>query len=378
MSIIIKNDQDVYFDPQSVFVFKKLDESSLGRILQHCKNGFIAISSDRGELKHEDGSKYTEEELAKANVENRKRLENDLRRNGLGYISTLGGYGELLPNGDRRFVDDEHSKFVPYPGEDKISFDKFRELGIQLAKKYQQDSVLIAEPVKDDDGNTVGLNAAYWEHPNENDWNYKQGDMKFTGIGLDELPDYYSKLKKGAHAGRKFTFKEGKDLDFELWGYRAPASHNGRVMLSGLGELLYGGSPEKFCKFTESESDRESAVYADDSVRSWFLSNSLPVKESRFDVSGAAEAILNGKPVREAVESVSESLPFKKGSGKRIDFEDDVVEVYDAKTGELVYSGSEDYESMKDGPWKFDKDLGAYRLETDVDGKHFSYIKNCL
>ena len=644
--LIIKGNQDTYFDPNSIFVYKRFDESSLSRVLQHCKNGFMAISSDRGELKHEDGTKYTDEELAKANAENRKKLENDLRRNGLGYISTLGGYGELLPNGDRRFVDDEQSKFVPYPGEDKMSFDQFRKFGIELAKKYQQDSVLIAEPVKDKDGNTVGLNAAYWEHPNENDWNYKQGDLKFTNIGFDKMPDYYSKLKKGSHAGRKFNFKEGidKDIDFELWGYRAPASHNGRILLSFSGELLYGVKPERACKFTETSEERESAVYVNDNCKKWFLDNCVEVvKESRavmdgniihltnaqgyirdftvldessmsrilqhckngffaisacrgdrdvpagdysveqlagynhtniknvneirkatpeenekinniwtkrleseirgkglgfittwggypetaedgsvrfiddevskfvpykadvmswddfvkfatslasefdqdsvaigepvkgeelldvslwahpadswdykpefnwkkiefpdvdgilkrlknaelvfysrlkkgshsgkkFEYAGkiygtvnpasykakqlmslsgeilynilplpnqeifvateAVDEILNDTPIDEAVKKATKK--FKKGSGKKINFEDDLVVVYDAETGEQIYSGLEDYEGMKDEPWKWDNSLGAYRLEADVNGKHYSYIKNCV
>lgn len=375
MSIIIKGNQDTYFDPTSVFVYKRFDESSLSRVIQHCQRGFMAISSDRGELKHEDGTKYTDEELAKANIENRKKLENDLRRNGLGYISTLGGYGELLPNGDKRFVDDEHSKFVPYPGEDKMSFEQFRNLGIELAKKYQQDSVLIAEPVKDNDGNTIGLNAAYWEHPNENDWNYKQGDLKFTNIGFDKMPDYYSKLKKGSHAGRKFNFKEEaeKDLDFELWGYRAPASHNGRIKLTSLGEILYNPTPEKACKFTETAEDRDLAVYANDKCRKWFLDNCLEVESDLFIASEAVDEILNNTPIDEAVKKATK---IKKGSGNKIECEDDLVVVYDAETGEEVYSGTEDYEGMKDGPWKWDDILGAYRLEDDVNGKHYSYIKN--
>lgn len=285
--VTIKNENELIPIPGSVYVYKRLDESSISRILQHCKKGFMAISSDRGELKHEDGTVYTQDELDKANVENRKKLENDLRRNGLGYISTFGGYGEDLPDGGKRFVDDEESKFVPYPGEEKMSFDQFRKLGIELAKKYQQDSVLIGEPVKNDDGEVIGLNAAYWAHPSETDWNYRQTELKFTDIGFDEMPEYYSKLKKGSHAGRKFTFKEGNsivdcgDLDFELWGYKYPCTHNGRIMLAYNGELLYGDFTGKsnFYRFDESEEDREQAVYATDDLKKAFLEKCKPAGE---------------------------------------------------------------------------------------------------
>lgn len=67
-----------------------------------------------------------------------------------------------------------------------------------------------------------------------------------------------------------------------------------------------------------------------------------------------------------------------KGSGNKINFEDDIVAVYDADTGEQLYKGMEDYEDLKDEPWKWDASIGAYRLEQTIDGKTYKYIKNCL
>lgn len=58
-----------------------------------------------------------------------------------------------------------------------------------------------------------------------------------------------------------------------------------------------------------------------------------------------------------------------KGTGKHIEYEDDLVRVYD-KSGTEIYSGLEDYEPMKDENWHFDKSLGAYRFE--------DYIKVCV
>ena len=71
---------------------------------------------------------------------------------------------------------------------------------------------------------------------------------------------------------------------------------------------------------------------------------------------GMINDILNGKPVRQVLEAEQ-----FKGSGKRIDYDDDLVIVYD-KDGNVVYKGLEDYEPMKDEDWKFDSSIGAYRL----------------
>ena len=58
-----------------------------------------------------------------------------------------------------------------------------------------------------------------------------------------------------------------------------------------------------------------------------------------------------------------------KGTGKKINYEDDLVVVYD-KDGNVVYKGVEDSEGMKDEPWKWDDSIGAYRLD--------DFIKTCV
>ena len=56
-------------------------------------------------------------------------------------------------------------------------------------------------------------------------------------------------------------------------------------------------------------------------------------------------------------------------SRKRIEFEDDVVVVYDDDEDE-VYKGLEDYEPMRDESWKWDNSSQTYRLG--------NYRKVCL
>ncbi len=54
---------------------------------------------------------------------------------------------------------------------------------------------------------------------------------------------------------------------------------------------------------------------------------------------------------------------------KQIDYEDDIVVVYDA-SGKCVYKGSEDFEPMKDCDWKWNNKKEQYEYD--------EYIKICL
>ena len=68
--------------------------------------------------------------------------------------------------------------------------------------------------------------------------------------------------------------------------------------------------------------------------------------------------------------NVSDEASFDfHGSGNRLNYEDQVVKVYDAN-GREIYSGIEDYEPMRDAPWEFDDSIGAYRFD--------GYIKDVI
>lgn len=60
---------------------------------------------------------------------------------------------------------------------------------------------------------------------------------------------------------------------------------------------------------------------------------------------------------------------YKTYARKKIDFEDDLVIVYDENETQ-IYKGIEDYEPMKDEDWKWDNSEKVYRCG--------SYIKICL
>lgn len=60
---------------------------------------------------------------------------------------------------------------------------------------------------------------------------------------------------------------------------------------------------------------------------------------------------------------------YKSLERRRIDYEDDLVIVYD-ESGKQIYKGIEDYEPMKDEPWKWDNSEQVYKFK--------KYIKVCL
>ena len=56
------------------------------------------------------------------------------------------------------------------------------------------------------------------------------------------------------------------------------------------------------------------------------------------------------------------NISKKKGKGT-INFEDDIVAVYD-ETGDIWYKGLEDYDPNKDMNWKYDKTFQRYTATT--------------
>ena len=60
---------------------------------------------------------------------------------------------------------------------------------------------------------------------------------------------------------------------------------------------------------------------------------------------------------------------YKTYIRKQIDFEDDLVIVYDENETQ-IYKGIEDYEPMKDENWQWDPSENVYRFD--------KYIKICL
>jgi hypothetical protein len=173
--------------------FKRLEESSLSRIWKHGKKGFFIMSAFRG----------IDE---KKNALNHKKLKQLLKEKNLGYFEIDGQYKY-----DDGTVESELSVFVPY--RDIYSFEEFKEIGKNLGKEFNQESILVKYP----EGNA---SLVYPDSSKE--------DVIGSKVGFDKVSDAYSKLRKGNQAGRSFIIE----------GYRIPDNHVHAISLKRQGVIF--------------------------------------------------------------------------------------------------------------------------------------------
>lgn len=102
--------------------------NDMSRVLSTLKNGAMMVSASRGNFSD------------KENLERTKMLEQDLRKLGLGYRPSVGGYKE-----EKEYEVEELSFLVPYM-EDKYTEEEFYDIAVELCKKYGQDSVMLKLP----------------------------------------------------------------------------------------------------------------------------------------------------------------------------------------------------------------------------------------
>lgn len=173
------------FGENDDFAFVKMTDSNLARFYTHTQNGYFIISASR--------NNYTDEE----NIERTKKLEQNIRNAGLGFISTLGGYVE-----DKNIPVEELSFLVPYRKEYGTQ-KEFLQLALDLCKKYEQESVLIQLP-DFNNGKAVYVNGN------------ADVDMVFEGWGIKkENEPYYTRLEKGSHSDKPFTFRDAEPNELD-------------------------------------------------------------------------------------------------------------------------------------------------------------------
>lgn len=170
-----------------------ISESSLNRILgKHYEEGFIIISSYRD----------VDEKSIEENNGDYKELKSIVKNNGFSFIPVYGGYIENKDKPNEKEVR-ESALLIPnykvattqkYPTDDKL-----RELGVELSKKYNQDTFLY-KPMGDD-------NKAYYIDKNDN------VDMEFNDKTINDLTQiYFTDLTKNKYeknkTSKRFTFTE--------------------------------------------------------------------------------------------------------------------------------------------------------------------------
>ena len=176
-----------------------VNESSLSRIYQNLNNKdtcMIAISADRDEI---DDPK--EKEMRQ------KDLAHDIRLGNFGFVKVQGGYTENKGTPKEKDVI-ELSYLVTFK---KDRFEEALPYFIKLAKKYNQDEILVVK-----DGESSYIN--------------KQGKttLKLGEWKLRQVDSYFTKLKNG----RKFSFDVANVTESKITLYPSERRHQVYVLKS--------------------------------------------------------------------------------------------------------------------------------------------------
>jgi len=188
LKIVSRHNTTEYHDMKNFKTY--LAESSLSRIMHHIEKteNFGVISPFRKGIGDEK------------NLDRYKELRELVREKGYGFIELKGGYQE-----ETGFVN-EKSLFIP-----KIKKEEMIELG----KKYDQHSVIIKDKnmfamigTSKKDGNVNKVLMTY--------------DISGKKISV-EVPiknvfdDFFSKLLKGSHSGKRFQFKMQEKVETSMY-----------------------------------------------------------------------------------------------------------------------------------------------------------------
>ena len=168
-----------------------LAESSLSRIMTH-----INKTENFGVM-----SPFRKEFSDKVNLDRYKELRELVREKGYGFIELKGGYQE-----ETGFVN-EKSLFIP---------DIKKKEMIELGKKYDQFSVIIK------DKNTfaeIGTNKNAGINSVQNSFDIGGRNISVDDVG-DKFKDFFSRLLKGSHRGKKFLFKMQEKIETSMYYYK--------------------------------------------------------------------------------------------------------------------------------------------------------------
>ena len=193
------SERTIFKTSKSSYMMQRLDETTMTALQgKYMESGFIVITPDRT-CQAELGLAYgepcppgAEEEQNLKNQQNRETMKQEIRSAGCGCTPVMGGYKETLVDpvsGEESRVDTNapESGFLvmAQPGRPNLGIDELKELGMQLAAKYNQDSFFFKPP------NAESTDAYYLKRDGSIDMTFH--DFKFG----DLEQEYYTQLAKG-------------------------------------------------------------------------------------------------------------------------------------------------------------------------------------
>lgn len=167
-----------------------INENNIKRIIAtHSDNGYIVISPCRGGSDFgidPTVSQYEYDRLAHINRIRIKQMIEDIKKSGFSYTPTYGGFIENA--GTEQETNVYERSFIIYNKDrngNNLNFKDLYELGLNLCRKYNQDSFLVQAP---------GENPKYITQDGKVDFEFKNGNV-FNDISQQ----YFTDLHKNTH-----------------------------------------------------------------------------------------------------------------------------------------------------------------------------------
>ena len=223
---------------------RKINEGGINRIMSHGENGFIVISANRSEVfssnpecdltdEYVKYCKLNNEEpedenvqkdwLAQRNNNADKELKDILKASKYGFTPVYGGY-----HGGDDVVDSFEPSYIVYNhvkgggAGDHLNFDELRQFGIDLAKKFKQESVYSQGP--DEEPNYVGQNGEKQNSSSSKDFKINRDDEMF-----------YTTTRRDKNDPQRFT----ADIQFEnMYRSAGPSTYFNRMKRMKTGEVF--------------------------------------------------------------------------------------------------------------------------------------------
>ena len=179
-----------------------INETNAKRLLsRHTESGYVIISPCRGFSDFNLNPETDREKLQAINNKRVKELYDSIIENGFSFTPSYGGFIENQGTDDEETVYEKSFIIYPFDRNGKpVDFKRLYDFAIDAAQKYNQDSVLIANP---------GENPKYITQTGDVDMEFG-GETTFN----DATQAYFTDLHKNTHKSglkgksTRFSFHE--------------------------------------------------------------------------------------------------------------------------------------------------------------------------
>lgn len=196
---------------------------------RHTKDGYVIISPCRGGADFgldPANNPQDKEKLNQINNQRIKELVSILKQSDFSYTPTYGGFIENLGQDNEENVYER--SFVVYNHHKDGSVGDFNELyqfALDMAKKFNQDSVLVQAPNK---------NPEYVKQDGEVDFGF-DGDVSFNDLSQE----YFTDLHKNTHKSGDISNRKPTRFSFlESYVNPAPQCYGERISRARNGEIF--------------------------------------------------------------------------------------------------------------------------------------------